>query len=156
MARAYARSPRGARVFGHVPKNWGDSVTVAACLTDEGIVAPFFRHGSMNGEWMEAYVEQVLVAELRERDVVVMDNLGAHKSARVRALIEACGAEIVFLPPYSPDLNPIELAWSKMKAILRKLKARTYDALLEAVDVALRAITDLDAKSFLRACGYIA
>ena len=154
MARAYARGPRGERVLGSVPKNWGDSVTVAACLTDEGIVAPFFRHGSMNGEWMEAYVEQVLVAELREGDVFVMDNLSAHKGARVRALIEARGAELVFLPPYSPDLNPIELAWSKMKAILRKLKARTYEALLEAVEFALRAITDRDAKSFLRACGY--
>jgi transposase len=154
MARTHARAPRGERVVGSVPKNWGDSVTVAACLSEAGVIAPFYRHGSMNGEWMEAYVEQVLQPELREGDVVVMDNLAAHKTARVRALIESTGAELVFLPPYSPDLNPIELAWSKMKSRLRKLAARSYDALLNAVDVALRAITSSDASGFFAACGY--
>jgi transposase len=154
MARAYARGPKGERVVGSVPKNWGDSVTVAACLTETGIVAPFYRHGSMSGEWMEAYVEQVLAQELREGDIVVMDNLAAHKLARVRELIEACGAELLFLPPYSPDLNPIEQAWSKMKASLRKHAARTYDALLDAVAAALKAISPKDACGFFRASGY--
>jgi transposase len=156
MARAYGRAPKGERVVGSLPKNWGDSVTVAACLTDTGIVAPFYRHGSMTGEWMTAYVEQVLCPELRDGDVVVMDNLGAHKSRSVRELIEARGGEILFLPPYSPDLNPIELAWSKMKAILRKIAARTYDALLDGVRQALMAISSRDAAAFFRACGYVA
>jgi transposase len=156
MTRAYARGPKGQRVVGSLPKNWGDSVTVAACLTDTGIVAPFYRHGSMNGDWMLAYVEQVLSLELRDGDIVVMDNLAAHKNARVRECIESHGAELLFLPPYSPDLNPIELAWSKMKALLRKVAARTYDALLEAVTNALRAITEQDAASYLGACGYLA
>ena len=156
MARAYARGPTRERVVGSVPKNWGDSVTVAACLTETGIVAPLYRHGSMSGEWMEAYVEQVLARELSDGDIVVMDNLAAHKVASVRLLIEACGAELIFLPPYSPDLNPIEQAWSKMKAILRKAAARNYDALLEAVTHALRAITPTDAAGFFRASGYAA
>jgi transposase len=131
-------------------------VTVAACLTKGGVVAPLYRHGSMTGDWMTAYVEQVLSSELREGDVVVMDNLGAHKSLGVRKLIEARGAELVFLPPYSPDLNPIELARSKMKAILRKIAARTYDALLDGVAEALAAISAADASAFFRACGYLA
>lgn len=156
MARAYARAPKGERIVGSSPKNWGDSVTVAACLSESGILAPFYRHGSMTGDWMTAYVEQVLRPELCEGDIVVMDNLQAHKSKRVRECIEACGAEILFLPPYSPDLNPIELAWSKMKAILRKIAARTYDTLLEGVAQALRAITPSDASAFLRCCGYFA
>jgi transposase len=156
MARAYARGPKGQRVVGSLPKNWGDSVTVAACLTDTGIVAPFYRHGSMNGDWMLAYVEQVLSLELRDGDVVVMDNLAAHKSARVRECIESHGAELLFLPPYSPDLNPIELAWSKMKALLRKVAARSYDALLQAVADALHAITPQDAAAYFSDCGYLA
>jgi transposase len=154
MARAYGRGPKGDRVLGSVPKNWGDSVTVAACLTSTGVVAPFYRHGSMTSAWMEAYTEQVLCPELRPGDVVVMDNLGAHKSVRVRALIESHGASLVFLPPYSPDLNPIELAWSKMKTLLRSSAARTYDTLLEGVEHALRAISESDAAAFIRACGY--
>lgn len=154
MARAYARAPKGDRAVGHVPKNWGDSVTVAACLTDSGVVAPFYRHGSMTGEWMEAYVEQVLGPELQENDVVVMDNLGAHKTLGVRSAIEARGARLVFLPPYSPDLNPIELTWSKMKTLLRGRAARSYDGLLDAVAFALKAITPQDAKSFFKTCGY--
>ena len=110
----------------------------------------------MNGDWMVAYAEQVLGPELRDGDIVVMDNLAAHKSARVRECIESRGAELLFLPPYSPDLNPIELAWSKMKALLRKVAARTYDALLQAVADALRAITEQDATSYFGACGYLA
>jgi transposase len=156
MARLYARGPRGERVVGSVPKNWGDSVTVAACLTDTGIIAPFYRHGSMSGEWMLAYVEQVLGPELRECDILVMDNLAAHKSSAVREFLEARGAELIFLPPYSPDLNPIEQAWSKMKALLRKHSARTYDALLDAVASALRAISPQDPSGFIRASGYTA
>ena len=154
MARAYARGPKGERVIGSEPKNWGDSVTVAACLTEAGIVAPFYRHGSMTADWMVAYVEQALAHELRAGDIVVMDNLGAHKATRVRELIESRDAELVFLPPYSPDLNPIELAWSKMKALLRKLGARTYEALLDGVADALRAITPSDAAAFFAKAGY--
>jgi transposase len=154
MARAYGRGPKGQRVIGSEPKNWGDSVTVAACLTDSGIVAPFYRHGSMSGEWMTAYVEQVLCPELRDGDIVIMDNLAAHKSLGVRQCIEAHGAELLFLPPYSPDLNPIEAMWSKVKEILRSLKARTADTLLDAIGVALRAVTTTDAEGWFAHCGY--
>ena len=115
MTRAYARSERGERAVGHVPKNWGDSVTLAAGIGLSGLIAPLILRGSMNGDIFEAYVEQFILPELSEGDIVVLDNLSAHKRGSVRALIEAAGALVIFLPPYSPDLNPIELAWSKVK-----------------------------------------
>ena len=120
MTRAYARAPLGERACDAVLKNWGDNVTVTAALTLEGIVAPMMLHGAMNGRAFEAYVEQCLAPELRCGDVVVLDKLGAHKAECVRALVEARGARLVFLPSYSPDFNPIEHAWSKLKARLRK------------------------------------
>ena len=154
MTRTHARAPKGERVVADIPKNWGDNVTVAACLTESGIVAPFHRRGSMNGDWMVAYTEQVLCPELRQDDVVVMDNLSCHKQLRVRELIEQKGAHLIFLPPYSPDLNPIEKAWSKFKAILRKLAARSYEALENAICEALKAVTSSDAAGFFGSCGY--
>jgi transposase len=126
----------------HKPKTWSCEQPTGdreRFLVD--LVAPFYRHGSVNGDWMLAYVEQVLSDELRDGDIVVMDNLAAHKSAHVRECIESHGAELLFLPPYSPAVNPIELDWSKMKAMLRKIAAHTYDDLLEAVADALCAIT---------------
>lgn len=154
MARSRARAIRGERAEGHVPKNWGDSVTLCAGIGLRGVVAPLYLHGSMTGEYFEAYVEQFLVPELRADDIVVMDNLSVHKMVAVRALIEAAGAKLLFLPPYSPDFSPIEPAWSKVKALLRRSAARTYDALLEAVEQALRAITPADACGWFGLCGY--
>jgi transposase len=155
MARTCARAPRGERALGAVPKNWGDSVTLCAAISLRGIVAPLYLHGSLTGEVFDAYVEQFLVPELRPGDIVVMDNLSVHKLSSVRAQIEAAGAKLLFLPPYSPDFSPIEPAWSKVKALLRKAAARTYDSLLEAVAAALRAVTSSDARGWFGMCGYV-
>lgn len=118
MARAYGRAVSSKRVVGYVPKNWGESVTLIAGIRATGVVAPMMLDGSMTGEILEAYVEQFVVRDLRPGDLVVWDNLAAHKRSAVRELIEGAGAEVVFLPAYSPDLNPIELAWSKLKTYL--------------------------------------
>jgi transposase len=154
MARSTARSPRGERAVGDIPKNWGDSVTLCAGLSLRGIVAPLYLHGSMTGEIFEAYVEQFLAPELRPGDIVVMDNLSVHKLGAVRAHIESAGARLLFLPPYSPDFSPIEPAWSKIKSVLRKAAARSYDALLDATVTALRAVTRADARGWFAHCGY--
>lgn len=154
MTRAYARADRGERAVGHVPKNWGDSITLAAGIGLRGLIAPLFMHGSMNGDIFEAYIEQFVVPELSAGDLVVLDNLSAHKRRSVLELIEAAGAAVIFLPPYSPDFNPIELAWSKVKAILRSHAARSYEELENAVVVALSAITFEDIAGWFRHCGY--
>ena len=120
MTRSYARAPAGMRAVDAVPKDWGDSITVTAALTLDGIVAPMMLYGAMNARAFEAYVEQCLVPELRSDDVVVLDRLNAHKTDRVRELIEAAGVHVVFLPAYSPDFNPIEHAWSKLKAFEKR------------------------------------
>ena len=154
MAREFAWAPSSERAVGFVPKNWGMSMTVAAALSPDGIIAPLLLEGSMNGPTFYAYIEQFLAPELRPGDLVIMDNLAAHKPLGIRALIEARGARLLFLPPYSPDFSPIELAWSKMKAMLRKLAARTREQLLPAVARALHAITPNDARGWFGHCGY--
>lgn len=155
MARSCARSPRGQRALGDVPKNWGDSVTLCAGIALRGLIAPLYLHGSMTGDVFEAYVEQFLVPELLPGDIAILDNLSVHKRASVRQLIEGAGAKLLFLPPYSPDYSPIEPAWSKVKALLRKAAARTYEALLEAVADALHAVTTRDARGWFGLCGYV-
>ena len=154
MTRAYGRAPAGVRAEGFVPKNWGDSTTLAAGLSPDGIVAPLILRGSMTSEVFEGYVEQFVVRELRPGDIVLVDNLSAHKRPVIAHLIEGAGARLVFLPPYSPDFSPIELAWSKVKALLRKAGARTVERLYAAVEDALRAITPADAAGWFRHCGY--
>ena len=154
MTRAYARAPAGVRAVDAVPKNWGDNITVTAALTLDGIVAPMMLYGAMNGRAFDAYVEQCLAPELRPGDVVVLDKLGAHKGARICELIEATGARLAFLPSYSPDFNPIEHAWSKLKASLRKAGARTARKLARALRVALLAITSSDAHGWFSHCGF--
>jgi transposase len=154
MTRTYARAPSGERAVAAVPKNWGDSMTVVAALTLDGIIAPMMLHGAMNARAFEAYIEQCLVPELREGDVVVLDNLAAHKKPIVCELIERAGASVLYLPPYSPDFNPIEPSWSKFKSILRSLGARTVDALQHGVRLALRAITPTDARGWFEHCGH--
>jgi transposase len=154
MARTHARAPSGDRAVAAVPKNWGDSMTVVAALTLDGIIAPMMLHGAMNARAFEAYVEQCLLPELREGDVVVMDNLAAHKKPIVGELLERVGARVLYLPPYSPDFNPIEPSWSKFKAILRSLAARTADTLQHAVHFALSAITPSDSRGWFGHCGH--
>jgi len=154
MTRTYGRAPTNERVYGSVPKNWGDNITLSAGLTRDGLIAPLRLIGAMNSDVFEAYVEQFVVPELRPGDVVVMDNLSAHKRASIGALIAGAGAELVYLPPYSPDLNPIEMVWSKVKAVLRTIGARTFDELEEAIVIALAAISSTDATNCIAHAGY--
>ena len=154
MTRAYGRAATCKRVYGSVPKNWGDNVTLCAGLTRNGLIAPLRIDGAMNGDIFEAYIEQFVVPELQPGDIIVMDNLSAHKRLDIAKIIAGAGAQLVYLPPYSPDLNPIEMIWSKVKSVLRKLAARTLDALDEAIVLALRSVSPNDAAGCFRHAGY--
>ncbi len=154
MARRYGRAPRGQRLRVGVPHSHWKSTTFVAGLRDTGLIAPFVIDGPINRTAFETYVARVLVPELTPGDVVIMDNLSSHKGLRVRELIEAAGASLRYLPPYSPDFNPIENAIAKAKNHLRKLAARTVDTLGAAVQEALALITPADAAGFFRHCGY--
>ena len=154
MARGYARAERGERAVGHVPKNWGDSITLSAGIGLRGLIAPLMLRGSMNGDIFEAYIEQFVVPVLEPGDIVVLDNLSAHKRGSIRTLLENAGASVIYLPPYSPDMNPIEMAWSKVKSILRTFAARTIEELEAAIVSALSAISQSDIANWFRHCGY--
>jgi transposase len=156
MTRLYARAPKGERAYGSVPRNRGKNTVLIASMTLEGAMGEAMAlEGSTKAFVFEAYVEHFLAPSLQEEgQIVVMDNLGAHKTDRVRELIEEKGCELWFLPAYSPDLNPIEEAFSKVKARLRKAAARTREALLEAMGEALSAITPRDAAGWFAHCGY--
>ena len=155
MTRLYARAPKGERAYGSVPRNRGKDTTLIASMTLEGAMGEAVAfEGSTKAFVFEAYVEHFLAPALRPGQIVAMDNLGAHKTDRVRGLIEERGCELWFLPAYSPDLNPIEEAFSKVKAFLRKAAARTREALVEAMGRALSAITPRDAAGWFAHCGY--
>jgi transposase len=154
MARLYGRAPRGERCRAPVPHGHWKSTTFVGGLTLDGIVAPMTIDGAMTGAAFLAYVEQVLVPTLRPGDIVVLDNLPAHKPVAIRQAIEGAGAIMRFLPPYSPDFNPIEMAFSKIKALLKKAAARTLNDLWEAIRKAIDAVTQKDARNFFTACGY--
>jgi transposase len=138
MARLRGRAPRGERCRAAIPHGHWKTTTFTAGLRLGGLAAPMLLDGPMDGVCFRAYVEQVLVPELRPGDVVVMDNLPAHKVGGVRHAIEAAGASLLYLPPYSPDFNPIEMAFAKIKALLRKAAARTVPELWDAVACQLR------------------
>ena len=154
MARLYGRSPRGERCRAAVPHGHWKTTTFTAGLRSDGIVAPFVLDGAMDGEVFQAYVEQMLAPELRRGDVVVMDNLPAHKVHGVREAIEAAGASLLYLPPYSPDFNPIEMAFAKLKALLRAAEARTIPDLWQAIADALKRFTPAECRNYLAAAGY--
>jgi transposase len=154
LTTLYARAPRGERVYGEVPRNWGKNITLICSLSTEGIGAAMSVEGATDGVAFQTYVEHFLAPTLKEGQIVVMDNLQVHKSKQVRELIEARGAEVLFLPPYSPDFSPIEETFSKVKGILRKLGARTYEALMEASGQALDAVSWRDAVGWFKHCGY--
>ncbi len=137
-----------------MPQNYGENVTMLAALGVGGVQAPMTVNGAVDGEVFLSYVREVLVPTLAEGDIVVMDNLKAHKVAGVREAIEACGARLEYLPPYSPDFNPIEECWSKVKTALRKAKARTREALEAALKEALATVTQADARAWFAHCGY--
>ena len=150
--RAWSR--RGQRAHGSVPRNRGKNTTLLSSMSVEGMGPSLAVEGTTDREVFEAYVEEVLAPSLRPGQVVVMDNLTAHKGERVRELVEGRGCELLYLPPYSPDLNPIEEAFSKIKSILRKAQARNREGLIEAMGRALDAITSQEAKGFFQHCGY--
>jgi transposase len=154
MDRLRSRAPRGVRAYGQVPKNRGKNLTLIASMSLHGMGESMCVEGATDARAFEVYVEHFLAPSLCEGQVVVMDNLGAHRPKRIRELIEARGAELVFVPSYSPDLNPIEQAFSKIKNILRKLGARTHEALLEAMEEALSNVTPADAAGWFDHCGY--
>lgn len=154
MARMYGRAARGERCRAPVPHGHWKTTTFVGALRLSGMTAPMTLDGAMNGAAFLAYVEQVLVPTLRPGDIVVMDNLPAHKPPAIRAAIERAGAELCFLPPYSPDFNPIEMAFSKVKAILKKAAARTVTSLWDAIRDAIDAVTTDDCRGFFTAAGY--
>lgn len=154
FTRLYGRAAPGQRVVEATPGTSGSHYTMVATLGLSGIEAPWLFQGAMNKVTFETYVEQVLVPALRPGDWVICDNLPAHKSSIADSLIEAAGARVIFLPPYSPDLNPIELCWSKVKTALRAAKARTFDSLVDAVADALRSVSLADIESWFAHCGY--
>ena len=154
MTRLYGRAPLGARLVAKVPHgHWKTLTLVAACRVD-AMTAPYVIDGAMDGPAFLAYVEQVLAPTLKKRDIVFMDNVRTHKVAGVREAIEAAGAELRYLPPYSPDLNPIENVYSKLKSDLRKGAARTVDALSTLVGRSLKAIAPSDCAGYFRHAGY--
>jgi transposase len=154
MARRYGRAPRGQRLRVGVPHGHWKTTTVVAGLRATGLIAPFVLDGPINRAAFEAYVEQILVPELRQGDVVILDNLSSHKGPRVRALIEAAGASLLYLPPYSPDFNPIENAFAKLKALLRKAAERTVKGLWSAIGRLLEAFIPQECANYLAAAGY--
>jgi len=154
MARRHGRAPRGQRLRSSVPHGHWKTTTVVGALRLSGMTAPMVLDGPMNGAWFLAYVEQVLVPTLNPGDIVIMDNLPAHKGAAVRAAIEAIGAALMLLPPYSPDLNPIENAFSKLKAMLRKAAARTIDQLWDAIARIIQTYSQQECANYFAAAGY--
>jgi transposase len=154
MARTRGRCRRGVRLIGRVPHGHWKTTTFLAALRLEGITAPFVIDGPINGLIFRIYVERLLVPTLSPGDVVILDNLASHKSAEVRRLVEQQGASLVFLPPYSPDLNPIELAFAKLKPGLRKAAERSIDDLCKRIGKLLDEFDTEQCKAFLRHAGY--
>jgi len=154
MTRPYGRAPRGQRLVDSVPHGHWTTSTFLAALRYDAITAPCVIDGPINGETFTAYVEQFLVPTLAAGDTVIMDNLGSHKGAAVRAAIEAAGAHLLYLPPYSPDLNPIEQLFAKLKALLRKAAARSIDALWHAVGQLLQRFAPHECTNYFANAGY--
>jgi transposase len=154
LSALYAWAPKGQRAHCSVPRNRGANTTVLSSMSAEGMGPSLTVEGATTSVVFEAYLEQVLAPTLRRGQVVVMDNLSAHKGEKVRELIEERGCELIYLPSYSPDLNPIEEAFSKIKGLVRKAEARSREALVEAIGWALSAVTSRDARAFFEHCDY--
>jgi transposase len=154
MTRRYGRAAPNQRVVESTPLPSGPRTTTLAVIGATGITAPLVLAGAVNGTIFLGYIEQCVVPTLKPGDILFMDNLPAHKVAGIETLLETCGAHLIYLPPYSPDFNPIELAWSKVKTILRQRKARTFPDLIKALKHALRAVTLQDVQRWFAHCGY--
>ena len=154
MARTHGRCRKGERLRMGFPHGHRKTTTLVAGLRSTGMVAPLVIDGPINGEWFEAYVAQVLVPTLKPGDVVILDNLSSHKRPAAREMIEAAGARMLFLPPYSPDFNPIEKAFSKLKALLRKAAERTVTGLWDRIGKLIDLVEPQEARNFFISCGY--
>jgi transposase len=155
MARSFGRSFGGQRVYADVPKNYGASVTILGAMQRDGRLATLEVRGATDELVMLFFIREILSSMMKPGDVVVLDNLTSHKTCRVREAFAALGVELWYLPPYSPDLNPIELCWSKFKALLKQSAARSYETLSEAISMALKKITAADIENWTRHCGYV-
>ena len=154
MTRLYGRAPKGERVRESVPRNYGAQTSLISSLSLRGGEATMSVEGAVDTEVFDAYVEQVLRPVLKAGDVVVLDNLAAHKASCVEQVARDCGARVIWLSPYSPDYSPIEMMWSKIKAAMRAAKARTREELERAFDAALKLITEADCLGWFAHCGY--
>jgi len=154
LLRRYGRSLRGVRLRDHTPCGHWEAHTIVAALRPDGLTAPAVFDGPIDNASFRAYVEQVLVPTLQRGDVVVLDNLAVHKQPEVRAAIETAGAHIRFLPPYSPDFNPIEMAFAKLKAFMRAARPRTFDHVTALTAAALTLFTPAECRNYVRHCGY--
>jgi transposase len=154
MTRRYGRAPKGERVYDSAPRNYGTHTSVIGALGLGGLVATLAVEGAVDTLCFDAYLGRVLGPQLRRGDVVVLDNLGAHKASRIEEVAEARGARVLWLPPYSPDFSPIEQCWSKIKAFLRGAKARTREELNKALAQAIGLVTEADIRGWFKYCGY--
>lgn len=154
LTRRYGRAKRGQRVVGTVPRNHGPNVTVIAAMDQAGLLGEMTLTGALDGPAFELYITRILLPQVWPGDVVIWDNLSVHKRRQARRWVEAAGAQVLFLPPYSPDFNPIELAFNKLKTRLRGSAARTRTDLEAAITLALAAITSQDAAAWFASCGY--
>ncbi|HEY0601641.1 MAG TPA: IS630 family transposase [Herpetosiphonaceae bacterium] len=154
MTPRRARAPRGQRAYAKARRNYGTRLSLIAALRSDGMGAAMTIEGAVDGAAFQAYLRDVLAPSLRPGQIVIMDNLSVHKSHRVRQLVEAQGCTLLFLPAYSPDLTPIELAFSKLKTFLRRAGADTIETLQEAISIGLDRITAHDAHSYFRCCGF--
>ena len=154
LTRLYARATGGSRTTEAVPRNYGASTSMISTIGCCGVEATMTAGGSVDTLCFNAYCEQVLRPTLKTGDVIVLDNLGAHRASRIEEITATCGAQVIWLPPYSPDFSPIELMWSKLKAYLKKVKARTQAELEKAIAAALETITTSDCINWFRHCGY--
>jgi transposase len=154
MTRRYGRAPRGERAHDAAPRNYGAHTSVIGAMGLRGLVAALTVEGAVDTDCFNAYAEQVLRPRLRRGDVVVLDNLGAHRASRIEEVAESRGAQVLWLAPYSPDFSPIEQCWSKIKAYLRGVKARTEDELNKALEQAIGLVTKADIRGWFKHCGY--
>lgn len=154
MTRLYGRAPKGERVAESVPRNYGESISVLGALSLSGVRAAMTVDGAVDTLCFDAFITHVLMPQLRPEDVVVLDNLNVHKASQIEAAVRAVGASVVWLPAYSPDMTPIEQCWSKIKAYLRSVKARTRAALDAALAQAIKLVTTSDALGWFTYCGY--
>lgn len=155
MTRLFGRATPGQRVVEATPGEAGIHSTLLATLGWQGLQAPALLPGALDGSAFEVYIAQVLLPTLHRGDMVLMDNLSSHKNPHIRQLIESVGARLEYLPPYSPDLNPIELCWSKIKTVLRTAKAHTFEALVEALADAFSSVAKQDIEAWFAHCGYV-